>query len=104
MERVRKLTGLHELVIHTPHYAGYASDTDGVYFYAQQHIKNPVRTAAAGDTFNGCYLATQAAGVEKENRLRFANGAVRYFLRYGKAPTLPEALRESLNESTVEIR
>ena len=87
-EFVRHHIGLDELVIHTPHYAVGASTKEAPTFVASVFVEKPLRTAGAGDTFNGGYLAASLAGLKMEDRLQIANAAVGYFLRNATFPTV----------------
>jgi len=55
IELIRDKIGLDELVVHTPQYAAAASKSYGTALIPQSYIEKPVRTAGAGDTFNGGY-------------------------------------------------
>ena len=92
-ENVRKEMGLDELVIHTPHFAAMASKTAGAAAIPQTYVEKPVRTAGAGDTFNGGYIAGTLAGLEADERLFTANAAVSYFLNNGLAPNREELIK-----------
>ncbi|MCL2422152.1 MAG: PfkB family carbohydrate kinase, partial [Defluviitaleaceae bacterium] len=74
-ERVRERMGLDELVIHTPHFAAMASQSMGAAVVSQGYVEKPVRTAGAGDTFNGGYIAATLAGLDAAERLYTANAA-----------------------------
>jgi len=91
---VREKIGLEELVIHTPRYAIAASRTEGAVQIPHRFCEKPVRTAGAGDTFNGGYIAATLAGLGIEERLYTANAAVSFFLNNGFAPT-----RKNLTET-----
>lgn len=95
-ESVRKKAGLDELVIHTPHFASAASAADGFAMIPQEYVEKPVRTAGAGDTFNGGYIAATLAGLDIQERLHTANSAVSFFLNNGRAPSRKE-LMERIN-------
>lgn len=84
---VREKIGLEELVIHTPRYAIAATRTEGAIQIPHRFCEKPVRTAGAGDTFNGGYIAATLAGLGIEERLYTANAAVSFFLNNGFAPT-----------------
>ena len=86
-ESVRSKLGLDELVVHTPHFAACAKKGETAAVEPQGYVEKPVRTAGAGDTFNGGYIAGILAGMEPKDRLLLANGAVTYFLINGKPPS-----------------
>jgi len=84
---VRERAGLEELVIHTPHFAAAATRTEGFVKIPQGYVEKPVRTAGAGDTFNGGYIAATLAELDITERLYTANAAVTHFLHTGEAPS-----------------
>ena len=86
-ENVRKQIGLDELVIHTPHFAVAASHSEDAVTVAQTYVEKPVRTAGAGDTFNGGYIAGTMSKMNISERLCTANAAVTYFLNTGFPPS-----------------
>ena len=83
---VRQFLGLDELVIHTPNFAIAASKIEGAALIPQAYVEKPVRTAGAGDTFNGAYIAACLAKLDISERLFTANAAVTYFLNTGTPP------------------
>jgi len=83
---VRTKLGLDELVIHTPQYAVAASSKEPPALMLQKYCEKPVRTAGAGDTFNGGYIAATMAGLDIAERLFVANETVSFFLNTGNAP------------------
>ena len=94
MESVRRQMGIEELVVHTPYYAAASSYTEGAGFSHQKYCEKPIRTAGAGDTFNGGYLAAMSAGLNPLERLQFANATVSYFLNNGHPPSLEQLAKE----------
>ncbi|MCL2708028.1 MAG: carbohydrate kinase family protein [Defluviitaleaceae bacterium] len=96
IEAVRRMTGLDELVVHTPRYAVSASAEEGEHAAAQIYCEKPLLTTGAGDTFNGGYIAAKAAGLSPAERLRFANAVVGCYLRNGAAPGLTQAAEATL--------
>jgi len=86
-EIVRKQLGLDEFVVHTPHYAVAAACGESPALVNNRFCEKPVRTAGAGDTFNGGYISARLAGLGIVERLRVANAAVSYFLRNGQFPS-----------------
>ena len=90
IEYVREQIGLDELVIHTPHYAAAASQSEKAVFVMNRYIKKPLRSAGAGDTFNGGYIAASLAELDISERLFVANAAVSFFLQNGKFPELSD--------------
>jgi sugar/nucleoside kinase (ribokinase family) len=94
-ERVRRALGIGELVIHTPQIAAAACEGEEAALIAQVYVDKPVRSAGAGDTFNGCYTASRLAGLSISERLFTANAAVRHFLRTGCFPGLDDVINEA---------
>jgi len=86
-EFVRQHIGFDELIIHTPYYAVGTASTEAPSFAASVFVEKPLRSAGAGDTFNGGYLAASLAGLKMKDRLQIANAAVGYFLRTATFPT-----------------
>lgn len=85
-EYIRQQIGFDELVIHTPHFASAASANEKAALVKQHFCVKPVRSAGAGDTFNGGYIAASLAGLSIPERLYAANSAVSYFLNNGAFP------------------
>ena len=85
-ERVRKQIGLDELVVHTPYYGAAASSSNKPALAASVYCEKPVRSAGAGDSFNGGYIAASLAGFNTPERLEIANASVGAFLRSGVYP------------------
>ncbi|MDR2183396.1 MAG: carbohydrate kinase family protein [Clostridiales bacterium] len=90
IETVREKIGLDELVIHTPQYAAAASKSGGAAMVSQIFVEKPIRTAGAGDTFNGGYIAGILAGLDVAQRLHVASAAVTYFLNNGFPPRIED--------------
>ena len=86
-EAVRHKMGLDEFVIHTPYFASAASKLGGAAMVPQTYVEKPVRTAGAGDTFNGGYIAATMAKLNIVECLHTANAAVTYFLNNGVPPS-----------------
>ncbi|MCL2215496.1 MAG: carbohydrate kinase family protein [Defluviitaleaceae bacterium] len=86
-EYIRQKIGLDEFVIHSPEFAVAASSRERPAFAASVFCEKPVRTAGAGDTFNGGYIAARLEGKGLEERLHMANAAVGYFIRNAIFPT-----------------
>jgi len=93
-EYVRQQLGLDEFIVHTPHYAVAAASGESPALVNNAFCEKPVRTAGAGDTFNGGYIAARLAGFAIVQRLEIANAAVSYFLRNGQFPDLEQMLRQ----------
>ena len=93
-ERVRQKTGLAEIVVHTPNFALAASRFEGTVTVRQQYCNNPVRTAGAGDTFNGGYMVAAVKKLPVRERLAVANATTGFFIKNGYAPNQEEVTDE----------
>jgi len=91
-EYVRTQLGLDEFVVHTPQYAVAAACGEEAALVNNRFCEKPIRSAGAGDTFNGGYIAARLAGLGIVERLRVANAAVSYFLRNAQFPCLGDML------------
>ncbi|MDQ8203890.1 carbohydrate kinase family protein [Pelagicoccus sp. SDUM812003] len=91
---LRQEIGIDELVIHTPDYAAASCAADGEGFALQEHQKNVIRTAGAGDTFNGGYLCASLGELSVKERLVIANAATAFFVTHATAPTKEEMLAQ----------
>jgi sugar/nucleoside kinase (ribokinase family) len=87
-ELVRGKIGLDEFVIHNPRYAVAAKAGSTPAFAPSTFVDKPVRSAGAGDTFNGGYIAASLAGLGLSQRLDVANAAVGHFLRTAVFPEI----------------
>jgi sugar/nucleoside kinase (ribokinase family) len=91
---LRRKMGIDELVLHTPHYGAASCEADGEGFALQDHQKNVIRTAGAGDTFNGGYLCASLGDLSIEERLVIGNAATAFFVTRATAPNKQELLRQ----------
>jgi len=89
---VREQIGLDELVIHTPQFAAVAATGLKPAYMPAITIEKPVRTAGAGDTFNGGYITATLAKMSLPERLDVANAAVGHFLQTGVFPEIGSLL------------
>jgi sugar/nucleoside kinase (ribokinase family) len=88
LEKVRKSLGVDELVVHDPHFGVAASMGEEPAYVKADYCTNVVRSAGAGDNFNGGYLAAKLAGLDIVERLHVANGTVGHFIRTGEFPSV----------------
>ena len=88
LEDVRKKLGLDELVVHDPHFGMAACSDEEPAFVNARFCTNVVRSAGAGDNFNGGYIAARLAGLNITERLHVANATVGHFIRTGVFPTV----------------
>jgi hypothetical protein len=89
-EAIRKKLGLDEFVIHAPQYAVATSSKENPVFEPAVFCEKPKRTAGAGDSFNGAYIAATLAGLNTAERLKAANAAVGYFIRNAAFPEVKD--------------
>jgi sugar/nucleoside kinase (ribokinase family) len=88
LEKVRKYLGIDELVVHDPNYGAAACEGEEPAFVKASFCTNVVRSAGAGDNFNGGYMAAKLAGLNIVERLHVANATVGHFIRTGEFPTV----------------
>ena len=88
LDDVRKKLGLDELVVHDPHFGAAACADEEPAFVKARFCTNVVRSAGAGDNFNGGYVAARLAGLNITERLHVANATVGHFIRTGEYPTV----------------
>jgi len=90
----RERVGIDELVIHTPNFAAASSASDGQAFARQDRQKNVVRTAGAGDSFNGGYLSASLGDLTLKERLVVGNAVTAFFVTRANAPTRDELIAQ----------
>lgn len=90
----RKKIGFDELVVHTPEFAAASSAADGEAHAIQERQTKVVRSAGAGDSFNGGYLCASLADIPIKERLVIANAATAYFVTHAAAPTKEELVAQ----------
>ncbi|MBK1876010.1 carbohydrate kinase family protein [Pelagicoccus mobilis] len=91
---LREKIGIDELVVHTPHFAAASNASQGEDFALQELQTNVIRTAGAGDTFNGGYLCASLGELSIKERLAIANAATAFFVTHATAPTRDELLEQ----------
>jgi hypothetical protein len=90
----RKEIGIDELVVHTPQFAAASSAADGEAVALQDFQSNVIRTAGAGDSFNGGYLTASLGNLPMKERLVIANAATAFFVTHATAPTKEELIAQ----------
>jgi hypothetical protein len=90
----RQKIGLDELVVHTPHFAAASSATDGEGFAMQERQTNVIRSAGAGDSFNGGYICASLGNLPIKERLVMANAATAFFVTHAAAPSREELVAQ----------
>lgn len=91
---LRRELGLDELVIHTPHFAVASQSAEGEAVAMQEFQRNVIRTAGAGDSFNGGYLCASLGDLPIKERLVLANAATSFFVTHAAAPNKAELLAQ----------
>ena len=86
LNELRKVVGINEIIVHTPHIAAMATATEGNVLVEQNFIAKPVRTTGAGDTFNGGYIAACMDNIGPKERLLMANKVAHFYLLNGRPP------------------
>jgi len=82
---LRDKVGIDEIIIHTPHLAAIATPKEQV-CVMQNFVENPIRTAGAGDSFNGGYIVSCLGNLKAAERLTIANAVTKFYLENGKPP------------------
>lgn len=90
----RKKIGFDELLVHTADYAAASSASDGEAYAMQEHQKNVIRTAGAGDSFNGGYISASLGNLPMKERLVIANAATAFFVMHATGPTREELIAQ----------
>jgi len=90
----RKKMGFDELVVHTPDFAAASSDADGEGYAIQERQKNVVRTAGAGDSFNGGYISASLGDLPITERLVVANAATAFFVTHATGPSKEQLIAQ----------
>lgn len=83
----RQKIGFDELVVHTPEFAAASSTADGEAHALQERQTEVIRSAGAGDSFNGGYICASLGDIPIKERLVIANAATAYFVTHAAAPT-----------------
>jgi sugar/nucleoside kinase (ribokinase family) len=94
LEDVRKQLGLDELIVHDPHFGAAACSGEEPAFVKARYCTNLVRSAGAGDNFNGGYISARLAGLNITERLYVANATVGHFIRTGVFPTVEDMINQ----------
>lgn len=94
LTQLRQKIGIDELVIHTPHFGVASNASDGEGFARQETQTKVIRTAGAGDSFNGGYLCASLGNLSIKERLVVANAATAFFVTHATAPTKDELIAQ----------
>lgn len=90
----REKIGFDELVVHTPYFAAASSAGDGEAHAIQERQTNVVRSAGAGDSFNGGYICGCLANMPLKERLVVANAATAFFVTTATAPNRAQLIAQ----------
>lgn len=90
----RKKINFDELVIHTREFAVASSATDGEAIAIQERQTEVVRTAGAGDSFNGGYVSASLGNLPLKERLVIANAATAFFVTHATGPTKEQLIAQ----------
>jgi hypothetical protein len=94
LTQAREKIGIDELVVHTPSFAAASSAEGGEALAIQETQTEVVRTAGAGDTFNGGYLCASLGDLPVKERLVIANAATAFFVTHAAPPSKDELLAQ----------
>lgn len=86
----REKIGFDELVVHTPEFAAASSAADGEAYAIQERQTKVIRSAGAGDSFNGGYMCASLGDLPIKERLVMANAATAFFVTHATGPTKEE--------------
>ncbi len=90
----REKIGFDELVVHTPEFAVASSSADGEAFAMQERQSNVIRTAGAGDSFNGGYICASLGDLPIKERLVMANATTAFFVMNATGPTKEQLIAQ----------
>jgi len=91
---VRQKIGFDELVVHTPDFAAASNAREGEAYAIQEHQKNVIRLAGAGDSFNGGFLCASLGDLPLKARLVVANAVTAFFVTHATGPTKEQLLAQ----------
>jgi len=90
----RKKIGFDELIVHTREFAVASNATDGEAYAMQERQSNVIRSAGAGDSFNGGYISASLGNLPIKERLVIANAATAFFVMNATGPTREELIEQ----------
>lgn len=90
----RKKIGFDELIVHTRDFAVASNAVDGEAYAMQERQTNVIRTAGAGDSFNGGYISASLGNLPIKERLVVANAATAFFVMHATGPTREELIAQ----------
>ncbi|MEM0964556.1 MAG: PfkB family carbohydrate kinase [Verrucomicrobiota bacterium] len=92
--RVREAIEIDEVIVHTPTFAAASSSTGEEAFVVQDTQTKVVRTAGAGDSFNGGYLCASLGDLSIKERLVIANATTAFFVTHARPPNKEELIAQ----------
>lgn len=90
----REKIGFDELVVHTPEFAAASSAADGEAYAMQERQSKVIRSAGAGDSFNGGYICASLGDLPIKERLVMANAATAFFVTHATGPTKEQLIAQ----------
>jgi hypothetical protein len=90
----REKIGFDEIVVHTPEFAAASSATDGEAYANQERQTKVIRSAGAGDSFNGGYMCASLGDLPIKQRLVMANAATAFFVTHATGPTKEQLIAQ----------
>lgn len=94
LKMAREKIGFDELVVHTPEFAAASSASDGEAYAIQERQTKVIRSAGAGDSFNGGYMCASLGDLPLKERLVMANAATAFFVTHATGPTKEELIAQ----------
>jgi len=94
LTKARGEIGIDELIVHTPHFAVASTAAEGEGTVMQDFQTKVIRTAGAGDSFNGGYVAASLGNLGLEERLVIGNAATSFFVTHATAPDPKEMIEQ----------
>jgi len=90
----RQKIGFDELIVHTREFAVASNTSDGEAYAMQERQSDVIRTAGAGDSFNGGYICASLGNLPIKERLVIANAATAFFVKHATGPTKKELIAQ----------
>lgn len=94
LSAARRKIGFDELIVHTREFAVASNASDGEAFAMQERQSNVIRTAGAGDSFNGGYISASLGSLPIKERLVIANAATAFFVMNATGPNREELIAQ----------
>lgn len=94
LKLAREKIGFDEIVVHTPEFAAASNAKDGEAYAIQERQTQVIRTAGAGDSFNGGYMCASLGALPIKERLVMANAATAFFVTHATGPNKEELIAQ----------